>query len=66
VATFRFDDGIPQYNLGHDERLQSIETGMARHPAVALCGNYLQGLSVGDCVRQARELALRFAHARRS
>jgi oxygen-dependent protoporphyrinogen oxidase len=66
VATFRFDDGIPQYNLGHDERLQSIETGMARHPAVALCGNYLRGLSVGDCVRQARELALRFAHAKRS
>jgi oxygen-dependent protoporphyrinogen oxidase len=63
IATFRFTEGIPQYNLGHDKRLQVIETGIARQPAVTLCGNYLRGLSVGDCVRQARELALRFSHA---
>lgn len=65
VATFRFTAGIPQYNLGHDERLRAIEAGIARHPAVTLCGNYLRGLSVGDCVRQARELALQFSHANR-
>ncbi len=63
VATIRFTEGIPQYNLGHDRRLQAIETEIALHPTVTLCGNYLRGLSVGDCVRHARELAFRFSHA---
>jgi oxygen-dependent protoporphyrinogen oxidase len=65
VAIFRWSEGIPQYNLGHDHRVTSIETETARYPAVALCGNYLRGLSVSDCVRQAREVALRFSHAGR-
>jgi oxygen-dependent protoporphyrinogen oxidase len=65
VAVFRWTEGIPQYNLGHDVRVATIETEMAHHPAVSLCGNYLRGLSVSDCVRQARELALRFSHANR-
>jgi oxygen-dependent protoporphyrinogen oxidase len=65
VAVFRWPEGIPQYNLGHDRRVRLIETEMARHPAVILCGNYLRGLSVSDCVRQAREVALRISHAKR-
>jgi oxygen-dependent protoporphyrinogen oxidase len=65
VSVIRFTDGIPQYNLGHDRRVASIETAMARFPAVTICGNYLRGLSVSDCVRQARELALGFSHVKR-
>lgn len=65
AAVFRWIDGIPQYTLGHERRLQTIETELARHPAVTLCGNYLRGLSVSDCVRQAREVALRFSHTKR-
>jgi oxygen-dependent protoporphyrinogen oxidase len=65
AAVFRWTDGIPQYNIGHERRLTSIEKAMARNPAVILCGNYLRGLSVGDCVRHAREVALGFSHADR-
>jgi oxygen-dependent protoporphyrinogen oxidase len=63
AATFRFAAGIPQYNVGHDVRLRSLEAAIARIPAVALCGNYLRGVSVSDCVRQAREVALRLSGA---
>ena len=63
AATFRWAPGIPQYNVGHDARLRSLEAMIARIPAVALCGNYLRGVSISDCVRQAREVALRLSGA---
>jgi len=44
-------------------RLRSIEASLARLPEIALCGNFLRGISVGDCVRQAREVALRLTGA---
>jgi len=63
AAVFRWDAGIPQYNVGHEARLRSIEASLARVPAIALCGNFLRGISVADCVRQAREVALRLTGA---
>ncbi|HEY5095876.1 MAG TPA: protoporphyrinogen oxidase [Candidatus Eremiobacteraceae bacterium] len=63
AAVFRWDTGIPQYNIGHEVRLRSIEASLARLPEIALCGNFLRGISVGDCVRQAREVALRLTGA---
>jgi len=61
VALFRWDVGIPQYTLGHDARVRAIEEAMTHIPAVTLCGNSLHGVSVSDCVRQAREIAERVA-----
>jgi oxygen-dependent protoporphyrinogen oxidase len=61
AAVFRWEPGIPQYNMGHDERLRSIDADMERFPAIAICGNFLRGVSVADCVRQAREVALRMS-----
>jgi oxygen-dependent protoporphyrinogen oxidase len=65
IALFRWDVGIPQYTLGHDERVRAIEEAMTRIPAVTLCGNALHGVSVADCVRQARDVALRFSQTNR-
>jgi oxygen-dependent protoporphyrinogen oxidase len=60
VAGFRWDAGIPQYTLGHDRRVQAIEDGISQVPGLSVCGNFLRGLSVSDCIRQARSVALRF------
>jgi oxygen-dependent protoporphyrinogen oxidase len=49
---------IPQYNLGHFDRLQQIEKGLASLPGVYLCGNYIGGVALGDCVRQGFERAI--------
>ncbi len=57
VAGFRWQEAIPQYNLGHAERLRTIEAGVARLPNVRLAGNYLSGPSVPDCIKRAREVA---------
>jgi oxygen-dependent protoporphyrinogen oxidase len=62
VALFRSQTGIPQYTLGHDARVRAVEEAMTHIPAVTLCGNSLHGVSVSDCVRQARGIAHHVAH----
>ncbi len=57
VAGFRWQEAIPQYNLGHARRLSTIETSLARLPNVRLAGNYLSGPSVPDCIKRARDVA---------
>jgi oxygen-dependent protoporphyrinogen oxidase len=63
IAILRSRIGIPQYTLGHDARVRAIEEAMSRVPAVTFCGNSLHGVSVSDCVRQAREIARQIARA---
>jgi oxygen-dependent protoporphyrinogen oxidase len=44
---------LPQYNLGHADRLSAITKLLARFPGIWLTGNYLRGPSIGSCVEQA-------------
>jgi protoporphyrinogen/coproporphyrinogen III oxidase len=57
---------LPQYNLGHSDRLASLERNLLRFSAIFLAGNYLRGPSIGSCVEQAfaaaEELKKNLAH----
>jgi oxygen-dependent protoporphyrinogen oxidase len=44
---------LPQYNLGHAERLTRIGAALSSAPGIFLAGNYLEGPSIGSCVEQA-------------
>lgn len=57
VAITRYERAIPQYNLGHYARVQEIESILEGHPAVRLIGNYLHGVSTGDCIKEADRVA---------
>ena len=57
VSGFRWERAIPQYTLGHEERLAMIELAVSRIPGLRLAGNYLRGVSVPDCIRRANEIA---------
>jgi oxygen-dependent protoporphyrinogen oxidase len=57
VQIRRLDRAIPQYALGHPARVERIEAELRRIPGLHLAGNYLRGVSIGDCVKQAGELA---------
>ncbi len=57
IAGFRWQEAIPQYDLGHERRLGMVAACMARLPQVRLCGNYLRGPSVPDCIAVAEDLA---------
>ncbi len=58
----RWPRAIPQYELGHGrfvERAQEIEDAL---PGLRLGGNFLGGVSVPDCIRNATALAADLAY----
>jgi oxygen-dependent protoporphyrinogen oxidase len=56
---------LPQYSLGHADRLSAVTTLLKNHPGIWLTGNYLRGPAIGACVEQAlataEEVAKRLA-----
>ena len=48
---------LPQYEPGHVERAAILQTLHERCPGLFLAGNYLSGVSVGNCIAQARRTA---------
>ncbi|MGB7621556.1 MAG: protoporphyrinogen oxidase [Terriglobia bacterium] len=55
VTVNRYDHAIPQYNLGHQARIDAARHAVAQIPGFYIAGNYLSGVAVGDCVKQAHE-----------
>lgn len=53
----RWDRAIPQYHLGHLDRVAWIEQRLRSHPGLFLGGNCYHGVSLNDCVEQAGVLA---------
>ncbi len=53
----RWERALPQYHLGHPERVAAIETGVGRYPGLFVGGNALKGVAVNDCTERAEELA---------
>jgi oxygen-dependent protoporphyrinogen oxidase len=56
---WRHPDSMPQYHVGHQERIQRIETALARFPTLALAGSAYHGVGISDCVRTGEEAAER-------
>ncbi|OGP85969.1 MAG: protoporphyrinogen oxidase [Deltaproteobacteria bacterium RBG_16_54_11] len=50
---YRWHKAMPQYTLGHDERLSRIEQGLAKHPGLFLTGSAYRGIGISDCVHEA-------------
>jgi oxygen-dependent protoporphyrinogen oxidase len=48
---------LPQYNLGHGDRLAAVAKACSRFPGLWLTGNYLQGPAVGSCIDHALAVA---------
>lgn len=55
----RWDRAIPQYHIGHLERVARIEQRLAQHPRLFLAGNAYHGIALNDCTEQAELLARR-------
>jgi oxygen-dependent protoporphyrinogen oxidase len=52
-AVFRYPRALPQYVIGHSQRLSTIVRELDHLPSLFLTGNYLAGPSIGDCVEHA-------------
>jgi oxygen-dependent protoporphyrinogen oxidase len=53
----RWDRAIPQYHIGHLERVAWIEQRLAQHPGLFLGGNAYHGVALNDCTEQGTILA---------
>jgi oxygen-dependent protoporphyrinogen oxidase len=54
----RWPRAIPQYVVGHLDRLARIEALVKAHPGLYLGGNAYRGVAMGDCVEQGEILAM--------
>jgi oxygen-dependent protoporphyrinogen oxidase len=46
-----WDKAMPQYNLGHPEKLKQIDSALEKYPSLALAGNGYRGIGIPDCIR---------------
>jgi oxygen-dependent protoporphyrinogen oxidase len=53
----RWERAIPQYHVGHLERLAWLEERCRRYPGLYLGGNAYRGVALNDCTEQAEVLA---------
>ncbi|MFQ5480150.1 MAG: protoporphyrinogen oxidase [Thermodesulfobacteriota bacterium] len=47
---FRWMKAMPQYTIGHQERVQRIEESTARHPGLFLTGSSYHGIGIPDSI----------------
>jgi protoporphyrinogen/coproporphyrinogen III oxidase len=57
AAITRWERAIPQYLIGHAARVKEIERQLDTVPGLHLVGNYLHGVSTGDCIKEADRAA---------
>ena len=55
--TIRHTRGIPQYVVGHSERLKAIEARLREHPGLFLAGNSYRGIAINSCLAEAPRVA---------
>jgi oxygen-dependent protoporphyrinogen oxidase len=58
-----WERAIPQYNVGHADIINALESFEARTPGVYITGNFRGGVSVSDCVKQAHALGAKVSGA---
>jgi oxygen-dependent protoporphyrinogen oxidase len=52
---------IPQYELGHVQKVADVDAALAHLPGLYLRSNWRDGVALGDCVENAQKLAQRVA-----
>lgn len=54
---FRWPRAMPQYNLGHPERLQTIDARLAQFLGLYLAGAAYRGVGIPDCIHSGQQAA---------
>ena len=53
----RWGGGLPQYNVGHLERVARVRAAVAAQPALAVAGAAYDGVGIPACIATARQAA---------
>lgn len=57
AAVTRWGGALPQYTVGHLERVERIRRAVAAVPGLAVCGALYEGVGIAACVASARSAA---------
>jgi len=57
VRIYRHEMAIPQYTVGHTERLRIMDRILEKQKNLYLTGNAYRGISVNDCIENSAKLA---------
>jgi protoporphyrinogen/coproporphyrinogen III oxidase len=57
-----WENAMPQYNMGHPERLERIESRLERWAGLALAGNGYRGIGIPDCIHSGEKAAEKILH----
>ena len=57
IRIFRHEKAIPQYTVGHGERLTNLGVKLKDHPGLFLTGNAYRGIGLNDCIAAADKCA---------
>ena len=57
ARVYRWEQGTPQIEVGHADRLASIEAGLRGFPGLELAGNGLRGVGIPDCIADGKRSA---------
>ena len=65
METVRWPRAIPQYTLGHGERIAAIDRATAHLPTLFFSANWRGGVSLADCIARSHRTAASVAEALR-
>ncbi len=53
----RWEKAMPQYEVGHHDRIRKIEDVLIKYPGLFLTGYSYRGIGIPDCIREAKQTA---------
>lgn len=62
ARVYRWDRALPQYTVGHLERIAQIDRELTRFPGLRLAGAAYRGVGIPDCIQDGRNQAQILAH----
>jgi oxygen-dependent protoporphyrinogen oxidase len=57
VRVYRWEKAIPQYLLGHSQKIKFLDDRTTHYPGMYLAGNAYRGIGMNDCVESSYKLA---------
>ncbi|MDQ7843335.1 MAG: protoporphyrinogen oxidase [Armatimonadota bacterium] len=57
ARVYRWPASMPQYTVGHLERLRALRAALAGTPGLFMAGGGYEGVGLPDCIRQGQEAA---------